>query len=199
MLIHILLLTLKFYSLILQKTEDVLNKDHNCKTCFRLKLYGDKNYVTKRVISKILKLDENNQYGYAMTELLPTSCIKKKPEPTWRTFNILLEKVDLDDPVGHLFVVDISFNYEKVMPRQRIYNEMYPSIIEKQKIIDVAERSVYQLIEQYRWRAEVLSRYKKSTCDTFPEEVSTAIFKAFVFLDQESRMESYKTVFALFI
>ena len=148
MLIHILLLTLKIYSLILQKTEDVLNKDHNCKTCFRLKLDGDKNYVTKRVISKILKLDENNQYGYAMTKPLPTSCIKKKPEPTWRKFNILLEKVDLDDPVGHLFVVDY-FNYEKAMPRQRIYNEMYPSIIEKQKIIDVAERSVYQLIEQY--------------------------------------------------
>ena len=55
--------------------------------------------------------------------------------------------VDLDDAVGDLFVVDISFDYEKATPRQRVYNEIYPSIIEKQKIIDVAERSrsVYQL------------------------------------------------------
>ena len=74
---------------------------------------------------------------------------KKDPEPTWRTFNVLLEKVDLDDPVGHLFVVDTKFDYEKATPRQRIYNEIYPSIIEKQKIIDVAERSTFQLIEQY--------------------------------------------------
>ena len=60
-----------------EKTEDVLNKDHNYKACFRLKLDGDKNHVTKRVISKILKLDENNQYGYAMKKPLPTGCIKK--------------------------------------------------------------------------------------------------------------------------
>ena len=30
----------------------------------------------KRVITKILKLDENNQYGHGMTKPLPTGCIK---------------------------------------------------------------------------------------------------------------------------
>ena len=30
----------------------------------------------KRVINKILKLDENNQYGHGMTKPLPTGCIK---------------------------------------------------------------------------------------------------------------------------
>ena len=108
-----------------------MNKDRNYKACFRLKLDSDKNYITKRVISKILKLDEKNQYDYAMTRPLSTVCVKKEPEPTWRTFNILLEKVDLDNPVGHLLVADKSFDYEKTMPRQRIYNEIYPSIIEK--------------------------------------------------------------------
>ena len=34
-------------------------------------------------------------------------CIKKEPQPTWRTFNILLEKVDLNDTVDNLFVVKI--------------------------------------------------------------------------------------------
>ena len=44
----------------------------------------------KRVISKILKLDKNNQYGCAMTKPLPTGCMKKEPQPTWKTFDILL-------------------------------------------------------------------------------------------------------------
>ena len=70
------------------------------------------------MISKILKLDENNQYGFAMTKPMPTDCIKKEPQPMWRNFNIMLEGVGLDDHVGHLFVVDISFDFEKATPRQ---------------------------------------------------------------------------------
>ena len=46
-----------------EKTEDDLNKDYNCKACYWLKLDSNKNHVNKRVISKILKLDKNNQYG----------------------------------------------------------------------------------------------------------------------------------------
>ena len=32
----------------------------------------------KRFSSKIIKMDENNQYGFAMTKPLPYGCIKKK-------------------------------------------------------------------------------------------------------------------------
>ena len=99
------------------KVDDVLSKDLNYKVCYRLKLDGDENYVTRRVISKMLKLDENIQCGYAMTKPLPTGCIKKEPQPTWKILDILLQKVVLDDPVGHLFVVDINFNYEKANRR----------------------------------------------------------------------------------
>ena len=94
------------------KADDVLSKDLNYKACY------NENYVTRRVISKILKLDENNQYGYAMAKPLPTGCIKKELQSTWKTSDILFQKADLDDPVGHLFIVDINFNYEKVTPRQ---------------------------------------------------------------------------------
>ena len=31
----------------------------------------------KRIVSKMSKMDENNQYGNAMTKLLPTGSIKK--------------------------------------------------------------------------------------------------------------------------
>ena len=36
-----------------------------------------KSIKKNRVITKILKLDENNHYGYGMTKPLPTGCIKK--------------------------------------------------------------------------------------------------------------------------
>ena len=34
-----------------------------------------------RIITKILKLDKSNQYGYAMTKPMPTDCIKKHSFP----------------------------------------------------------------------------------------------------------------------
>ena len=98
-----------------------------------------------------------------MTKPLPTDCIKKKPQPTWKTFDISLQKVDLDDPVRHLFIVDISFDYEKTTTRQRTYNEIYPSNIEKQEIIDISKWSVYQLIEQYNETDEEKPRSYRAT------------------------------------
>ena len=41
----------------------------------------------KTVISKILKLDENNQYVNGITKPLPTGCIKDYSDLSWKTFN----------------------------------------------------------------------------------------------------------------
>ena len=79
---------------------------------------------------------------------MPTGCIKQNTEISWRSFNLLLEKVSFDDQIGHLYVVDIDFDHTKATKRQIVYNEIYPSIIERQKIIDPCERSLYQLLEQ---------------------------------------------------
>ena len=49
----------------------------------------------KRGITKILKLDENNQYGHGMTNPLPTGYIKDNGNISWETFNFLLEKISL--------------------------------------------------------------------------------------------------------
>ena len=68
-----------------------MNKDFNYKVVFDLKMNNEK--IKKRVISKILKLDENNQYGNGMTKPLPTGCIKDNDDVSWETFNFLLEKV----------------------------------------------------------------------------------------------------------
>ena len=73
----------------------------------------------KRIITKILKLDENNQYGNGMTKPLPTGCIK---DASWETFNFLLEKVDFEDTIGHLYIVDIKFDIKNVTERELAYN-----------------------------------------------------------------------------
>ena len=61
--------------------------------------------------SKIIKMDENNQYGMAMTRPLPYRCIKRKE----KTLNFeepeqLLKSVTLEDKIGHIFNVDIEFS-----------------------------------------------------------------------------------------
>ena len=101
----------------------------------------------KRVNTKISKLDENNKYSNEMTKPFPTGCIKDSDHISWKTFNNLLESVSFEDTIGHLYIVDIEFDFKNATEREYAYNEIYPEIIEKQKIIDPSERSAFQLIE----------------------------------------------------
>ena len=82
-----------------------MNKDFNYKIVYNLRMNNQKS--KKRVITKILKLDENNQYCNGMTKPLPTGCIKDSDDISWITFNNLLESVSFYDAIGHLFIVDI--------------------------------------------------------------------------------------------
>ena len=123
-----------------------MNKDINYKVVYNLKKENEK-AEKKRVITKILKLDENNQCGNGMTKPLPIGCIKDDSDISWETFNFLLEKVDFEDTFGHLYIVNIEFDIKNATKRELTYNEIYPPIIEQQKIIDPCERSVFQLLE----------------------------------------------------
>ena len=62
-------------------------KPDDLKVIYRIKLDNENSYHERRIISKILKMDENNQYGFAMTEPIPTGCIKENPAPSWLKFN----------------------------------------------------------------------------------------------------------------
>ena len=124
-----------------------MNKNFNYKVVYNLNINNEK--VKKRVITKILKLNENNQYGNGMTKPLPTGCIKDDNDISWETFNFLLESVSFEDKIEHLYIVDIEFDFKNVTEREYVYNEIYPPIIEKQKTIDPCERSVFQLLEQF--------------------------------------------------
>ena len=103
---------------------DPLNKDFNYEVVYNLKLDGKK-AEKKRFITKILKLDENNQYGHGMTKPLPTGCIKDDSYSSWTTFNLLLEKVNFEDKIGHLFVVNIVFDSDNATEKELAYNEIY--------------------------------------------------------------------------
>ena len=143
--------------------EEKVETDFNFKVAFDLQLNNESSKQHKRVISKILKLDENNQYGHGMTRPLPAGCIKNNFDLSFQTLGFLLESIDLEeDKKGHLYVVDIEFNYEKATKQQITYNEIYPPIIEKQKVIDPCERSTYQLLEQLVVGEKGLNSYKKS-------------------------------------
>ena len=73
-------------------------------------LFKDLNNKLKRFSSKIIKMDENNQYGMAMTKPLPYGCIKrKKKNLNFDELTKLLKNVSLKDKIGHLFTVDIEF------------------------------------------------------------------------------------------
>ena len=84
-----------------------------------------------------------------MMKPMPIGCIREYNSPSWLTFNLLPENVLLDDPIGHLFVVDIEFNQKNKTKKEFLYNEILPPIIEKQKVLDSNKRSVYELLELF--------------------------------------------------
>ena len=97
--------------------------------------------------SKIIKMDENNQYGFAMTKPLPYGCIKKKENlPTLEELAVLLENVTLEDKLGHLFVVNVKF--ADIFEKTLLFNEIYPPVFEKQKKIDPYKRSCTQIMSR---------------------------------------------------
>ena len=61
----------------------------------------------------------------------------------------LLESVSFEDKIGHLYIVDIEFDYKNATEKEFAYNKIYPPIIEKQKPIDPCERSVLEMLEQF--------------------------------------------------
>ena len=56
-------------------------------------------------------MDENNQYGNAMTEPLLFGCIKKQQKiPSPWEINAILNCLSYACKIGHLFIADIKFH-----------------------------------------------------------------------------------------
>ena len=75
----------------------------------------------------------------------------------------LLENVSFEDTIRHLYIAYIEFDTKSATEREFAYNEIYPSIIEKQRTIDPCQRSVYQLLEQFvRGQQHALKAYRST-------------------------------------
>ena len=73
-------------------------KNETLATChkpiYSLRLNGEESPKKRRVFSKIFKLDENNQYGFAMTKSLPIGIFKRRANPTMDILKKSLENFD---------------------------------------------------------------------------------------------------------
>ena len=99
----------------------------------------------KRFLSKIIKMDENNEYGMAKTKPLLYGCIKRKEKIlSFEELDQLLKSVTLEDKIGHIFTVDIEFS--DINPKTLLSNEIYPPIFEKNKKIPPHLRSCSQIM-----------------------------------------------------
>ena len=87
--------------------------------------------------------------------------------------NLLLERVDLDNPIGYLFLVDIFFYEKNSTEKEYLYNEIFPPIIQKQNTFDANERSAYQLLELFHKTNDKPQSYRctaKSHATMFPKQ-----------------------------
>ena len=55
------------------------HKRQRLKVCYKIKLDDEETY--RHTVSKILMLDENNKYVYAMIKPMLTGCVKEKKIP----------------------------------------------------------------------------------------------------------------------
>ena len=101
------ILLLNYAKMSTEQSFKVFKRD-NLKVGYKLKLDGETEHSDRRMISKILKLDENNQYGFAITKPMPTGCIIEKA-PSWLEINnlifhlkLLLQTIRFDTCFSHI-------------------------------------------------------------------------------------------------
>ena len=122
-------------SILLPKNLQYQQKE-NFKFIFKIKHEMENIFEDKRVVTKILKMDENNQYGNDMTKPLPTGNIKKAEKlPAMKEFDLILQRISDKDKIEHLFVVGIEFYQKNDREKQLFFNEIYTLIFLKKRFV----------------------------------------------------------------
>ena len=80
------------------------------KPIYSLRLDGQTEVKKRRVFSEIFRLDENNQYGFAMMKPIPIGIFKKEPSLSMDILNKSIGHFDPSAKIGEMFVVDIEFD-----------------------------------------------------------------------------------------
>ena len=95
----------------------IWNQRDNLNLIYKIKT--SKVTENKRISTKFWKMDENNQYGNAMTH----RCIKKQEKiPSLREFNMILNKLLHTDKIGHLFIADVKVHVKN--EKTILFNEI---------------------------------------------------------------------------
>ena len=125
------------------KKEDLKSSN---KPIYKILLDEEQESKGRRIFSKIFKLDENNQHGFAMTKPLPTGTFESEKEANMEILNEAIENFEPNAKVGKIFVVDIDEFHVCNDPRKILYNEIYHCISEPKTKVPVDNRSVYELL-----------------------------------------------------
>ena len=118
---------------------NIFIKSKEQKLVYKIRNRETNEMEDKRVSAIILKMDENYQYGNAMTKPLPIGCIKKeRTTPTNRELCLLLSGLSHLDPIGHLFVVDIEFAFERATEKELFLMRFTPLCSKKRRYYRLA-------------------------------------------------------------
>lgn len=83
---------------------------NDLKILHGLKMDDQTHFSDRLMNRKIIKLDENNEYGYTMTKQLTTRCYKNIKEiSSLKEFNRMIDDVNLEDKTRHIMMIDIKF------------------------------------------------------------------------------------------
>ena len=87
------------------------------------------------------------------------------------------------------------FDLKNTSKKHLVYSEICPPIVEKKKIIDPCERSVFQLLEQHEEGDSdnpIAYRPAKKAHATMSKIFYSNVFRTFGICNQKSWLESYK-------
>ena len=75
------------------------------------------------MLSKIFKLYENNQYGFAMTKPLPIGIFKKELFVSLNILNKSIKNFNPNAKICNIFIIDIEFDTNDY-PKIKMYTEV---------------------------------------------------------------------------
>ena len=106
--------------LFLRGEDDKFRKD--LKLIYKIRDKESNTLEEKRRVTKILKIDQNNQYGNSQT---PTNRFNKKDKnPVFCKFNLITEGLSDENKTAHLFVVNMQFD-RKMQARKVFISTKY--------------------------------------------------------------------------
>ena len=138
------------------------NQRDQLKLIFKINT-ASSDHKNKRISTKTLKINDNNQYGNPMSKPLPYGCIKKmKKIPSLREFYKTLNNISHADNMGHLFIVNIMYH---LVIKKTLFNKVYTPIFEKSKLIKPYERFTLQLLSVLSKNEEknIINTFKDNT------------------------------------